>query len=583
MRSSISKATIFAALLIGNSPAFAESPAASAIPFSSLASPEARRAWDNRNAVRLPPDLSAQVDKLNADLGPKFDKLDSMTEAERYNFFVELRAHDDLIQVPNLTAQKEAYKVTITPKVIAGVETEIFTPEAGILPSNEDRVLINLHGGAFIGGAGIASEIESIPVSAVGRIKVISVNYRLAPEHHFPAAVEDVLAVYRDLLKIYKPGNIGIFGFSSGGTLTAEATAAIIAQGLPRPGAIGMFSGTGEVWAKGDSAYFFGLLNGSPPNSVEQNFYKFLTPYLQGADTNDPLVFPMRNQQYLAAFPPSLLISGTRAQDMSTIADANNKLAAAGVETSLHIWDGVQHGFFYDPTLPESRQAYDAIARFFAVKLGPWYRPELQNFLAEDLASPAAKCSILFVGSSSIRFWKNLQEDMAPAKVLNRGFGGSTISDINDVFDEVVTPYWPKAIFFYAGENDISADHRSPAKVVTAFEQFMAMKTTRLGNVPVYFISIKPSKLRWADLRLQQETNHRIQRLASTRSDLHFVDVAAGMLDKGSVRDIFGPDNLHMTPEGYNIWTAKLRPLVLREASQPAPRCRTQVSRNFVR
>lgn len=540
----------------------------SSIPFSSIASPEARRAWETRNAVK-PPFLE------------KYRQIDRMTQEERRALTLEARAWEESAQASKLAAQKAAYKVDIAPATIGGVYTEIFTPALGISPGNADRILINLHGGAFTVGARINGQIESIPIAAVGRIKVISVDYRLAPEHQFPAATDDVLAVYRELLKTYKPGNIGIYGCSSGGTLTAQVVAAVIAKKMPRPGAIGMFCGTGEIWAKGDSAYFWALLNGFSPGSAEHDPRKY--DYLRGLDIDNPLIFPMRYPGHLGAFPPSLFITGTRAFEMSTIIDANNKLVSAGVDTSLHIWDGVMHGFFNDPTLPESREAYDVIARFFAQKLGPWYREELQKFLVEDLASGRSRCGVLFTGSSSIKFWTSLEQDMAPAKPLNRGFGGSTIAEINEVFDYVITSYWPKAIFFYAGENDLSAYGRSPGEVLAAFERFMAMKTARLGDVPVYFLSIKPSKLRWNDLGLQREANRLIERLAARRDDLDFVDVATPMIDRDKVRDIFRPDDLHMAPEGYRIWTSALRPLVLREDARPAPACEAAFSRNSTR
>ena len=557
-------AALIASLLLETIPTRAD-PARdpASIPFSSIASPEARRAWEQLHELK-PPFLE------------RYEQLDRMTPEERLAFYREVRAFQEVLQAPKLAAQKVAYEVDIVPAMIGGVATEIFTPVAGILPGNAERILINLHGGAFTVGAGINGQIESIPIAAVARIKVISVDYRLAPEHRFPAALDDVLAVYRELLNTYKPGNIGIYGCSAGGTLTAQATAAIVARKMPRPGAIGMFCGTGDVWAKGDSAYFLAMLDGRSPASAEHDPDQY--EYLRGIDSDDPLIFPMRHPEYLRAFPPSLFITGTRAMEMSTLTDANNKLAAAGVETSLHVWDGAIHAFFYDPTLPESRQAYEIIARFFADKLGPWYRQELQRFVAADLASKPSPCGILFTGSSSIKFWASLDEDMAPAKPLNRGFGGSTIADINDAFDYVITPYSPKAIFFYAGENDLSSSGRSPAEVLAAFERFMAMKTARLGDVPVYFLSIKPSRLRWTDRSLQRDTNLLIERLAARRSDLHYVDVATPMMNRGAVRDIFQPDGQHMQPEGYRIWTSVLRPLVLREAARPAPRCEARSS-----
>jgi acetyl esterase/lipase len=360
MRFIATRTALFCTLLLGAIPANADpKPDPSSIPFSSIASPEARRAFEAAKAIELPPRLKDKIGQLA-----------QMTAQERRDFYRELRAWDDTtIAKPLRDKQKLAYKVDIAPAAIGGVYTEIFTPVSGILPGNADRVLINLHGGGFTSGARTVGQIESIPIAAVARIKVISVDYRQAPEFQFPAATDDVLAVYRELLKTHKPGNIGIYGCSAGGTLTAQVTAAIIARKIPRPGAIGMFCGTGEVWAKGDSAYFWALLKGLPPGSAEHDPQTY--EYLRGLDTHNPLIFPMRYPEQLGAFPPSLLISGTRAFEMSTIIDAHNKLAKAGVDTHLHIWDGVTHAFLFDPTLPESREAYDIIARFFAEKLGP--------------------------------------------------------------------------------------------------------------------------------------------------------------------------------------------------------------------
>jgi monoterpene epsilon-lactone hydrolase len=539
-------------------------PQAVDIPFSSFASPDAKRAWDTRND-----------DAQSANLLEKYHRISTMTPSERQAFTLELREWWDTTKMqPLLEKQTAAYGVDITPGKIAGIYTETFTPKAGISPANADRVLINLHGGGFSTSARIGGQVESIPVAAVARIKVISIDYRQAPEFQFPSATEDVVAVYRELLKTYKPGNIGIYGCSAGGTLTAQVVASLIMDKLPRPGAVGMFCGTGEVWAKGDSAYFWALLNGYPLGSAEHNPQDY--DYLKGLNTDNPRIFPMRYREYLPAFPPSLLLTGTRSFEMSTVIDAHNKLVAAGTRSELHVWDGVMHAFLYDPTLPESREAYDVVAKFFARYLGkPWYAAEFESFLSDDLGSPTAPCGIVFTGSSSIKLWESLSEDMAPMKVLNRGFGGSTIPEIDDNFDRVITPYRPRAIFFYAGENDISFG-RKPQDVLDAFARFMQLKERALGDVPVYFLSLKPSKLRMTEIPAQQEANRLMKRFAATRQDLHYVDVASAMLDHGQLRDIYRPDGLHMTAEGYRIWTGILRPLVMREAAHGTAQCPAQ-------
>src|SRR5437868_15283317 len=130
---------------------------------------------------------------------------------------------------------------------------------------------------------------------------------------------------------------------------------------------------------------------------------------------------------------------------------------------------------------------------------------EIDRFLEADRASPPAACQVLFVGSSSIVKWRgSLAADMAPMPVIDRGFGGSHVEYVNRWFDEIVAPYRPRAIVFYAGENDIDAG-KSVARVVADFDAFMARKTQVLGRTPVYFISLKPSKLRFAQFPLQSQ------------------------------------------------------------------------------
>jgi lysophospholipase L1-like esterase len=202
----------------------------------------------------------------------------------------------------------------------------------------------------------------------------------------------------------------------------------------------------------------------------------------------------------------------------------------------------------------------------------PWYASELDGFAASDLANFPPSCAILFTGSSSIRLWESLARDMAPAPVINRGFGGSTIADVADSFYQVVAPYNPKAIFFYAGENDVNAG-RSSANVFSDFRRFMALKSEALGDVPVYFISLKPSKLRFNQRGEQSKVNAMVKRLARRHRDLHFIDVVPAMLEKGKPRHIYREDGLHMTEKGYRLWTGIIRPAVLSEAARRTKRC----------
>jgi monoterpene epsilon-lactone hydrolase len=264
------------------------------------------------------------------------------------------------------------YPVTVTPKTIGGVYTEIVIPRQRVAPTNRRRVLINLHGGSFFSGSRTNSKAESIPVASVGGIEVISVDYRLAPEYRFPAAVVDVVAVYREMLKRYPPRNIGLYGCSAGGALAAQTISWLLNHDLPLPGAVGLFcygagralDATSERWVHSDSAYFAGALTGT--------YDQLLRPltYYQGIDLQGPLINPGDHDEIMRLFPPTLLISGTRDYLLSSVVSTHSQLVRLGVAVDLHVWEGMQHAFIYYPELPESREAYRVINRFFDRYLG---------------------------------------------------------------------------------------------------------------------------------------------------------------------------------------------------------------------
>jgi hypothetical protein len=198
---------------------------------------------------------------------------------------------------------------------------------------------------------------------------------------------------------------------------------------------------------------------------------------------------------------------------------------------------------------------------------------EVEQFVRADRLSPPPPCQVLFVGSSSIVKWKEtLASDMAPMPVINRGFGGSHIESVNRWFDELVAPYRPRAIVFYAGENDIDAG-KPVDRVVADFDEFMARKTRALGDTPVYFISLKPSKLRFGQFSLQAQVNAAIRARAHSRPDLHYIDVVTPMLENGKPKDLFVADGLHMSAAGYAIWTSEVRAALLPNTESEARRC----------
>jgi len=549
------KVIAVAALLCatGSAAAWQTRPASpeAAVPPSPFASAQAATAWSQRaNGERA-------WQRWRDALPPETRRLPIRELYPRW-----LRQWMDTEYLPPLLArQQAAFDVVATRSVIAGVPVEIFEPRSGIPAAHQDRVLINLHGGGFMAGAGIGGSVESIPIAATAATRVISIDYRMAPEARFPAATDDVVSVYRALLAQYRPENIGIFGCSSGAMLTAQTIAALVDRQIPRPGAVGMFCGTGEIFARGDSALFWDALTGRALGTTSQTLGDF--PYLEGADASSPLVLPMRHPELLRRFPPSLLISGTRSFELSSVIRAHGDLLAAGTEPELRIWEGVTHAFLYDPDLPESRQAYDAVAHFFDRNLGrPWYARELAAFLEQDLRHPPAPCGIEFVGSSTIRFWPDLAADMAPLPAFNRGFGGSTILDIVRTFDRTIAPYHPSAVVLYAGENDLAAG-RTPAQLVGDVQALLALKRRTIGEAPLYFISAKPSVYRSSEIAQQEELNARIRALAGRERDLIYIDTAHAMRNGNGLLPIFQADNLHMTRRGYDIWVSIIRPILL--------------------
>lgn len=295
------------------------------------------------------------------------------------------------MQKPELLAQKDGVPIFMQPYLerqnalfaydradsrIGGVHVYDYRPKAGIAAENTERVLINLHGGGFMGCWPGCAELESIPLTALGRIRVVAVDYRQGPDHRFPAASEDVAAVYRELLKTYPAANIGIYGCSAGGMLTGMSVAWFQAHDLPRPGAVGIFCAGATLSATGfggDSDYFNGPLGDArlpPPYPNPASGDAARLPYLVGADLKDPLVSPTSSDAVLSQFPPTLIITGTRGFELSSSVYTHTQLVRVGVDAELHVWEGLFHGFFYNADVPESRQAYDVMLRFFDRKLG---------------------------------------------------------------------------------------------------------------------------------------------------------------------------------------------------------------------
>lgn len=190
------------------------------------------------------------------------------------------------------------------------------------------------------------------------------------------------------------------------------------------------------------------------------------------------------------------------------------------------------------------------------------FESEIDRFREWDRKNTPPGDAVLFVGSSSIRLW-NTAEAFPDLVVMNRGFGGAHISDVNHFISETVLRYRPQTIVFYAGDNDVW-DGKPAERVRGDFEQFLAAVTAVRPDAQVLYVSIKPSPSRWRAWPEMHRANMLISAMAQESARLTFVDIAPAMLGAGGEPDsaLFVPDMLHLNEEGYVRWNAVVAPLL---------------------
>jgi acetyl esterase/lipase len=287
-----------------------------------------------------------------------------VSDAPLKQTLAERRKGTDAWQARAAAEFRALYPVNVNQTTVAGVPVKAITPLA-IPESRRNRVLINVHGGGFNSDSG--SLTETIPIANLTQTKVVAVLYRLAPEHPFPAAVEDTVAVYKQLLKTYKAQNIGLYGTSAGAILTAEVAVKLRQLGLPLPAALGIFSGLGDFSQGGDSQAIYSLngLSGplTPPGKEMHD-----SPYVGSTDPKSPVLSPVYAN--LEGFPPSLFITSTRDLLLSGTTILHRAFLRAGVDAQLVVFEALPHAFWNDAHLPESKEADEIMARFFDKHLG---------------------------------------------------------------------------------------------------------------------------------------------------------------------------------------------------------------------
>jgi epsilon-lactone hydrolase len=273
------------------------------------------------------------------------------------------RAGTDAWQARAGEASRKMYPVDIKAATIAGVPVREVTP-LDATPLHPDRVLINVHGGGFNSDSG--SLTESIPMANMLHTRVVAVLYRLAPGCPFPAAVDDTVAVYKELLKTYKPSRIALYGTSAGAILTAEVAVRLKQLGLPLPGALGIFSGLGDLSQSDDSQAMYSLrgltgavaLRNGKPDDKE---------YIGSTDPKDPVLSPVYAD--LHGMPPALFITSGRDLLLSGTTILHRAFLRSGDDARLVVFEGLPHAFWNDISLPETKETYDLMAKFFEQQL----------------------------------------------------------------------------------------------------------------------------------------------------------------------------------------------------------------------
>ncbi len=304
--------------------------------------------------VPVPKTISEQAQKMLAR---------AASDVEVPSTIEQRRAGTDKWQAAAGEASRKLYPVKdVSAGTIASVPVRIITP---LETSGSDRVLVNLHGGGFNSDSG--SLTETIPIANLTGIKVIAVLYRLAPEHPFPAAVDDAVAVYKELLKTHEPAHIAVYGTSAGAILTGEVAVKLKQLGLPLPAALGIFSGFGDFSRRGDSEAIYALngLSGFLPNpgaDRHRDAYSGLT------DPTDPVLSPIFAD--LKGMPASLFITSGRDILLSGTVNLHRAFVNAGSDARLVVFDALPHAFWNNVSLPESKEANSLMAAFFRQRLG---------------------------------------------------------------------------------------------------------------------------------------------------------------------------------------------------------------------
>ncbi|MGA2713804.1 MAG: alpha/beta hydrolase [Bryobacteraceae bacterium] len=313
--------------------------------------------------IPVPDTVSPQMQKLIAAPLPPAWNVIPKTAAE-WKQQVDAGAAAAMQTLPAL---RKELGVAVEPMTIGGVKAFIVTPQ-NIPPENRNRLLIHVHGGCYVSFPGESGTTEAIFMAGFGHFKIISVDYRMPPDHPYPAGLDDAMTVWKAAVKMAEPKNMAIFGSSAGGALTLSMVLRAKQEKLPLPAAIAPGTPMADLTNAGDSFHTNAMLDNvlvAPDASCD----KRAELYTNGHDLKDPLLSPIYGDMH--GFPPAILTTGTRDLLLSNTVRVHRKLRQAGVEAVLQVFEGQSHAQYYrDVSAPETREAFEEIARFLDKHLG---------------------------------------------------------------------------------------------------------------------------------------------------------------------------------------------------------------------
>jgi len=313
--------------------------------------------------VPVPDTVSPQMQKqIAAPLTPTWNVIPTTAEGWKEQVNAGYQA-----TMKALPALRETLGVKVEAMTIDGVKAYSVTP-AVIPPENRNRLLVHVHGGCFVSFPGESGTVEAVYMAGFGRFKVISVDYRMPPDHPYPAALDDAMTVWKAATKMARPKNMAIFGSSAGGNLTLAMVLRAKQDKLPLPAAIAPGTPMSDLTGVGDSFQTNAMLD-NVLVAYGANCDKRAALYTNGRDLKEPMLSPVYGD--MRGFPPAILTTGTRDLLLSNTVRVHRKLREAGVEAVLQVFEGQSHAQYYrDVGAPETKEAFTEIARFFDKHLG---------------------------------------------------------------------------------------------------------------------------------------------------------------------------------------------------------------------